>query len=264
MGTQNGADRRLGEAAQPTGDADIASTGSLLGDPARCRILMALDCGRARPASFLAAEAGIAGSTASVHLSKLVSAGLVSVEPSGRFRYYRLASPEVGELLELLMRMAPARPVRSLREGTRAARLRAARTCYDHLAGRLGVSIMDALVENGFLNCDRPASRTVQLLAAADRDVDYRLTKSGFELFHSFGVELPAMPFSVRYCVDWSERRHHLGGTLGRQLFRRLVELRWIQRDSSSRAVELTDVGRRGLNHAFSLSHAGEIGSTVR
>ena len=258
MGVRKGGDTRASEISKPTGDADIASIGSLLGNPARCQILMALDGGRALPATFLAVEAGLAASTASVHLSKLVGAGLVSVERSGRFHYYQLAGPEVGEMLELLMRMAPARPVRSLREGTRAARLRAARTCYDHLAGRLGVAIMDALVANGFLMSERQVDSPVQLAAAPGADVDYRLSVSGLELFHSLGVCLPSRPFPVRYCIDWSERRHHLGGTVGRQLFRRLVELRWIERDSSSRAVEVTDVGQRGLDGALLVGHLAD------
>ncbi len=131
------------------GDADIAALASLLADPARCKVLLALDDGRALPASVLADEAGISRSTASSHLGKLTGAGLLTVESHGRHRYYRLAGPEVGELLEQLGRLAPTRPVGSLREGTRAAWLRSARTCYDHLAGRLGVAVMGGLLDRG-------------------------------------------------------------------------------------------------------------------
>ena len=123
----------------------------LLADPARCKVLLALDDGRALPASVLADEAGISRPTASSHLGKLTDAGLLTVETHGRHRYYRLAGPEVGELLEHLGRLAPSRPVRSLRDGTRAARLRSARTCYDHLAGRLGVQIMGSLLDREVL-----------------------------------------------------------------------------------------------------------------
>src|SRR6201991_604860 len=130
-----------------SGDADIAALAALLADPARCRVLLALDDGRALPASVLADEAGVSRPTASSHLGRLTNAGLLTVESHGRHRYYRLAGPEVGELLEHLVRLAPARPVRSLREGTRAARLRSARTCYHHLAGRLGVEIMGTLLD---------------------------------------------------------------------------------------------------------------------
>src|ERR1700751_865838 len=129
------------------GDADIAALASLLADPARCKVLPALDDGRALPASVLADEAGVSRPTASSHLRKLTAAGLLTVETHGRHRYYRLAGPEVGQLLEQLGRLAPTRPVSSLREGTRAARLRAARTCYDHVAGRLGVAVMGNLLE---------------------------------------------------------------------------------------------------------------------
>jgi DNA-binding transcriptional ArsR family regulator len=124
------------------GDADIAAVARLFADPARCAVLLALDDGRALPASVLAEEAGVSRSTASSHLTKLTEAGLLSVETHGRHRYYRLAGPQVGELIEQLVQLAPARPVRSLREGTKAARLRSARTCYDHFAGRLGVELM--------------------------------------------------------------------------------------------------------------------------
>src|SRR4029079_15741561 len=154
---------------QTGGDADIAAVASLLADPARCTVLLALDDGRALPASVLADEAGISRPTASSHLRKLTDAGLLVVETHGRHRYYRLAGPEVGALVEHLVRLAPSRPVRSLREGTRAARLRSARpwvflreaarsarlrsarTCYDHLAGRLGVQIMGSLLDREVL-----------------------------------------------------------------------------------------------------------------
>src|SRR3954470_18463134 len=133
------------------GDIDIAALASLLADPARCKILLALDDGRALPASTLADEAGVSRQTASSHLGKLTDAGLLAVETHGRHRYYRLAGPEVAELLEQLGRLAPPRPVRSLREGTSAARLRSARTCYAPFAGKLGVALMDTLLARGAL-----------------------------------------------------------------------------------------------------------------
>src|SRR4051794_2290662 len=136
---------------QARGDADIAAVASLLADPARCSVLLALDDGRALPASVLADEAGVSRPTASSHLAKLTAAGLLRVEAHGRHRYYRLAGPHVAELLENLVRLSPPRPVRSLREGTRAARLRAARTCYDHLAGQLGVAVMGSLLDRSAL-----------------------------------------------------------------------------------------------------------------
>src|SRR5262245_43459123 len=130
---------------------DIAAVGALVADRSRCAILSALCDGRALPASRLASEAGVSAATASSHLGKLTDAGLIVVEAHGRHRYYRLAGPDVARLLETLQQFAPATPVRSLREGTRAYALREARTCYDHLAGRLGVELMAALLARGYL-----------------------------------------------------------------------------------------------------------------
>src|SRR2546423_111342 len=129
------------------GDADIAKIGALVADPARARILLALGDGRALAASVLADEAGVAASTASAHLGKLLDGGLLAVERHGRHRYYRVAGPQVAELIEALARLAPASPVRSLRQGTKAQAVRYARTCYDHLAGRLGTGLMEALLQ---------------------------------------------------------------------------------------------------------------------
>src|SRR3954449_5594106 len=125
-----------------TGDADLAALGAVLGEPARARMLLALGDGRALAASMLAAEAGVAPSTASGHLARLVDADLLAVTVQGRHRYYRLAGPQVAELIEALARAAPAGAGRGPREDTRAHALRHARTCYDHLAGRLGVAVM--------------------------------------------------------------------------------------------------------------------------
>jgi DNA-binding transcriptional ArsR family regulator len=126
-------------AEQPIrGDADIAPMGALIGDPTRARVLMALTDGRALPASRLAAEAGVAPSTVSEHLARLLAAGLVTMHPEGRSRFYRLPSAEVAEALEALARISPDQPIRSLRQGSHARALREARTCYNHLAGRLG------------------------------------------------------------------------------------------------------------------------------
>ena len=143
-----------------TGDADIAAVASLVADPSRARILSALTDLRALPASVLAAEAGVTPPTASGHLARLTDAGLLTVERSGRHRYYRLAGPEVAEALEALGRLAPATPVRSLRQGTRANALRRSRSCYDHLAGQLGTGLMAALLERGVLEGAETASST--------------------------------------------------------------------------------------------------------
>jgi DNA-binding transcriptional ArsR family regulator len=241
-----------------SGDADIAAVASLLADPARCKVLLALDDGRALPASVLADEAGISRATASSHLGKLTDAGLLTVEAHGRHRYYRLAGPEVGELLEHLGRLAPPRPVSSLREGTHAARLRSARTCYDHVAGRLGVAVMGNLLErnalvggDGRYDADRDSH---DALSKPGHDLRYELTESGRDFLTDIGVEMPTgrRPL-VRYCVDWTEQRHHLSGGLGRAVFDRFLSAGWVKRAQRGRALTVTDDGRVALADAFDI-----------
>ncbi|MGX9790672.1 ArsR/SmtB family transcription factor [Mycobacterium sp. MMS18-G62] len=243
----------------PTGgDVDIAALASLLADPARCKVLLALDDGRALPASVLADEAGVSRPTASSHLGKLTDAGLLAVESHGRHRYYRLAGPEVGELLEQLGRLAPLRQVRSLREGTRAARLRSARTCYDHVAGRLGVRIMGSLLDRDALvggDGRYDAARDAHdALSSPGNDVPYELTDHGREFLTEVGVEIPTgrRPL-VRYCVDWTEQRHHLSGGLGRAVFDRFLSAGWVKRVPRGRALTVTDDGRTALADAFGI-----------
>jgi DNA-binding transcriptional ArsR family regulator len=228
------------------GDADIAKVAAVL-DPTRSRILMALADGRALPAGVLAAEAGVASSTASVHLGKLVDARFLVVEAHGRHRYYRLSGPPVAELLEALATFAPAEPVRSLRQETRAQALRLARTCYEHLAGRLGVELMSAMIAGG-------------MLEGGDGrfdpgwDVDYRLSPRGERGLRAFGVSLETLPRRrrlVRYCVDWSEQRHHLAGALGAAIADRTLELDWVRRSRIGRALRITDHGHDGLRATF-------------
>src|SRR6201994_4869640 len=137
--------------SQVAGDSDIAAVGALVADRGRCRILLALGDGRALPASWLADEAGGSPATASSHLRKLTEAGVLAVETHGRHPSCRLAGPEVGRLIEALQQLAPAAPVRSLRQDTRARAIREARTCYDHIAGRLGVALMRTMIERGYL-----------------------------------------------------------------------------------------------------------------
>jgi DNA-binding transcriptional ArsR family regulator len=237
------------------GDADIAALGSVLAEPARARMLLALGDGRALAASVLSSEAGVAASTASGHLRRLVDAGLLEVLPQGRHRYYRLAGPHVGELLEVLSRIAPTAPVRSLRQGTQAEALRTARTCYDHLAGRLGVAIFTAFLEAGHVvggdGTHDPLAAHDDRLSAPGHDLDYRLTPSGRAALGDLGVEVKGT--ALRYCVDWSEQRHHLSGAAGRALAARLLELRWVRRADSGRAVFVTDLGRRELSANFGI-----------
>ena len=239
-----------------TGDADLAALGSVLGERARARMLLALGDGRALPAGVLASEAGVAASTASGHLGRLVDAGLVTVVPQGRHRYHRLAGPQVAEMIETLARVAPAAPVRSLRDGTRAHAIRTARTCYDHLAGRLGVAVMQALIADGAVvggdglyHLDGDGE---DQLSAPGRDVDYRLTRAGARKLSRLGID-DADRLPVRYCVDWTEQAHHLSGPLGRALASRLLELGWLRRADRGRAVHVTNAGAEGLRREFGL-----------
>jgi hypothetical protein len=206
----------------------------------------------------LADEAGVATSTTSAHLGKLLDGGLLEVEQHGRHRYYRVSKPEVAELLEALARLAPAQPVRSLRQGTKAQALRFARTCYDHLAGVLGTQLMAALLERGWLaggdGVFDPARAEQDRLSAPGFDFDYRLTERGVEEFTAFGVDFDALPRRralVRYCVDWSEQRHHLAGALGAAVADRMLDLGWVSRAQRSRALLLSDDGREGLASTF-------------
>jgi DNA-binding transcriptional ArsR family regulator len=258
MAKRGGAKVMSMEATAARGDADMAAIGSALSDRRRAAVLLALLDGRALPATVLAAEAGVAASTASAHLAKLVDAGLVTVEPSGRHRYYRLAGPDVAAMLEAVARVSPPMQVRSLRQGTRAEAMRAGRLCYDHLAGRMGVSLMAGLLDGGLLGGGDGlhSAGGADRLAAPGRELDYLLTEQGRDRRGELGIEVPAggrRPL-VRYCVDWSEQRHHLAGALGAAVAARFVSLGWIRRMRGSRAVKLTDAGRAGLRRELGVS----------
>lgn len=244
------------------GDSDIAAVAAVIGEPARARVLMALGDGRALPASVLAAEAGVAASTASTHLARLVDAGLLHVRTEGRHRYYELAGPHVATALEALARIAPAAPVRSLKQGTKAHAVRRARTCYDHLAGRLGVGLMGwllqerALVGHGTDGHDR--------LAGPGQAVDYELGPGAPEAFARLRIDLPEVLAEprrrplLRYCTDWSEQRHHLAGALGATVLQSFVDSGWVTRAQASRAVHVTAEGRTALGDIGLDSYARE------
>ncbi len=220
-------------------------------------MLLALDDGRALPASRLAAEAGVSPATASSHLGKLVDAGFLTVEPHGRHRYYRLSGPEVGRLLETMATLAPAAEIRSLREDTRARALREARTCYDHIAGRLGVAIMQSLLERRLIDGGdgqfHPGDAGSDRLSSYGHEVDYEITPGGAAFLDRFGVMIPPRRAVVRYCVDWSEQAHHLAGGAGRGLLDRMLGLGWIARRADGRALDISDAGHAGLAEHFSI-----------
>lgn len=247
-----------------SGGPDIARVGALVADPARARILMALGDGRALAAGVLADEAGVAASTASAHLAKLVDGGLLTVSQHGRHRYFALSGPQVEALIETLACLAPPAPIRSLMRThppTRAHAVRTGRTCYDHLAGRLGTGLMEALLERGLLTGGGPCSPETagnDRLSAPGSDHDYRLTERGHDELSAFGVdveELAGRPRPlIRVCVDWSEQRHHLAGALGAALAARMLDLGWVSRARRGRAVHVTPAGSTGLAQTFGLA----------
>lgn len=248
---------------QVIGERDVAAIARLFGDPARARILMALADGRALAASVLADEAGVSPSATSAHLAQLREANLVVVEQSGRHRYHRLARPEVAEALEALATLAPTQPIRSLRQHTRAAALRNARTCYDHLAGRAGVEVTAALVERGALETTDgvPDTRRREgdALSAPLPDHPYRLGQEAEPVLDALGVDLdqlraqPSRRPLLRFCLDWSEQRHHLGGRLGAALLNALLEREWVRPTHRRRVLDLTDPGARALHDKLGL-----------
>lgn len=242
-------------------DADLSVIGTALADRGRARMLMALDDGRALPASMLASEAGVSASTASAHLKHLCSVGLLEVVPSGRYRYYRLAGDEVARLLEQVARLSPPQPVRSLREGTKAHAMRLARCCYDHVAGRLGVALTDALRERGHL-VEEPGLDVPRPRGRFPDDATYRLTPDGRSTLTGIGVEVPAVD-GVRCCVDWTEQRHHLAGPLGRAVLDTLVDRGWVRRTERSRALRPTDEGRAALQRHFGVPWPPPSGTRV-
>jgi DNA-binding transcriptional ArsR family regulator len=223
---------------------DIAAGAAALADPARAAMLDALVDGEPRSAGALAREAGVAASTASHHLGRLLDAGLIAVEPDGRRRAYRLARPEVAQALEALALISPPRTPTTLRRHTRAQAERAARTCYDHLAGVLGVAVCDALV----------AAEAI----APEGDFAYALGPRADEAFGALGIELPerGRRAYARPCIDWSERRPHLAGALGAAVAETLMEREWVTRVRGTRALLVSDAGRDGLREALGLEIA--------
>ncbi|HEY5795581.1 MAG TPA: helix-turn-helix transcriptional regulator [Bosea sp. (in: a-proteobacteria)] len=217
----------------------LAEIAHLMGDPARANMLHALMDGRALTAKELAWLAGVAPQTASGHLAKLMQGALLAVAVQGRHRYYRLAGPEVAQALEGLMVLAGGEGARRRLPSRIGAELSEARTCYDHFAGRLGIGIHDALVAGGHL---------------AVADGGYGLTASGEAIFAALGVapgSKASRRAALRPCLDWSERRPHLAGSLAAALACRCFEMAWVLRRKDSRAVTLTQAGRAALAAAL-------------
>jgi DNA-binding transcriptional ArsR family regulator len=230
------------------GEPSIAIVAALIGDPGRAAMLTALVGGRALPAGELAAAAGMSPSAASAHLAKLTDGGLLIVEREGRHRYYRLAGPGVAAILESLASHT-GQPIRPGTAWTLKARaLRRARTCYDHLAGELGVAVATALESCG-------------LLAPADgKRLD--VTPAGATWFAAvLGIDATALRpgrhgIACR-CLDWTERRHHLAGPLGTQMLRRYCDLGWLAQTPGSRAMQLSLFGRDSLHQQLGIRVSG-------
>lgn len=222
---------------------DIARIAALIGDPARANMLNSLAAGPALTASELAVEAGVTKQTASAHLAKLLSAGLVAVATQGRHRYFRLEGDDVAQLLEQLMGVAAERSAsRRVRAGPKEPALRRARVCYDHLAGELGVSLYDAMSANKWLS---------------SKQDKVGVTPHGRRFFTEFGIDLSALEGErrplCRACLDWSERRTHLAGSLGEALLDRIFDLGWAKREKESRVVTFTRSGESAFTARFRL-----------
>ncbi len=224
------------------GDADLAAIGSLLSDRTRATILLTLLNGGMTSASALAGRADVSRPLASAHLRKLTEGGLITVEPHGRHRFYRLSSQRVADALESLILLSPATAITSLRGSKESIGLQRGRLCYDHLAGRLGVALTQRLMESGFLE---------------KNGGDYEVTAAGATAFQELGIDLATLraqerPLS-RACLDWSEKDHHLAGSLGAALTNELFRLGWLEGREASRIVMVSEVGRQGLQDAFGL-----------
>jgi DNA-binding transcriptional ArsR family regulator len=222
---------------------DISMVASLVGDPARSNMLTALMSGRALTASELAQEAGITPQTASSHLAKLEAGGLIEPEKQGRHRYYRLTGSDVAHVLEGLAGLAARAGHMRVRTGPKDPALRRARICYDHLAGDLGVHMLDSLRSQRLV---RQTMETIELTGEGRRFMAERLQIDADALTH------PRRPV-CKACLDWSERRHHLAGTLGAAIMTRFAELKWAARDPApgSRVVNFTRNGEKQFAALF-------------
>jgi DNA-binding transcriptional ArsR family regulator len=223
----------------------LAPIAALAGDPARANMLAALLSGKALTASELANEANVTAQTASSHLAKLEAGGLVSAMKQGRHRYFRLADAEVAEMLEKMMGVAARAGHLRTRPGPSDPAIRKARVCYDHLAGEKGVALFDALARAGHI---------------VHRGEEVRLTRKGETFLADFGIDLGALGQTRRplckTCLDWSQRRHHLAGSVGAAILSRVGDLGWARRDRTSRAVIFSAQGERRFDRLFGSGQA--------
>ncbi|WP_102272602.1 ArsR/SmtB family transcription factor [Cytobacillus massiliigabonensis] len=221
---------------------NVAIIASLVSEPSRAAILTVLLDGRYHPVNELAYMAGIKPQTASFHLTKMVNANIVSVEQQGRHRYYGIQDQEVAQVMESLLLLAPPIEIKSFKQASEDKAIRIARTCYDHLAGGLGVQLTDALIQKGIL---------------CEETKEFTLTEKGRDFFADFQIDIGKTKTKRRSfshkCLDWSERRHHLAGALGNAILEKLLELKWVERLPKSRAIKITPKGEKGLKETFSI-----------
>lgn len=219
----------------------IASIASLIGDPSRAKMLISLFDVDALPASELARQANISPQATSAHLSKLCEGGLLKVEKHGRHRYYKLASPDVGEAVLALVTITPEKD-----EDTLASKqlepINFARTCYDHLAGKLGVALTEALVKKAWV---------------VKKEQMFEVTAKGQKEFQAFGIDTESLSKKRRkfawQCLDWTERHYHLSGSLGAAITQSLLERKWLLQDKGSRVIHITNEGYKGLAKVFDI-----------
>lgn len=215
---------------------DISLPAAMMGDPARANMLMALMSGMHLTATELANEAGVTPATASVHLTKLCGSGLILASKQGRHKYFCIADPDVAHAIEALMTVAARAGHMRTKPGPKNDAMRTARSCYDHLAGRASVVVFDAWVKSGVL--------------VWQGDV-IALTESGRTFLSARGIALDALEKAkrplCRSCIDWSERRHHLGGSVGAAVLTHALNAGWIRRDGTSRTLSFMPDGERAL-----------------
>ncbi|MGE7836594.1 ArsR/SmtB family transcription factor [Viridibacillus arvi] len=222
---------------------NVAEVASLLGETSRATILTSLMDGRFHTASELAYMAAVTPQTASFHLAKLVEGNLVKVEKQGRHRYYQLEGGEVARILESFLAISPPPEVRSLKQSSQVKLLQEARTCYDHLAGKLGINLTESMLHSGYLKKE---------------EREFIVTLKGEQFFTELGIDLDQLKRKRRSfshaCLDWSERQHHLAGALGHGLMTHFFDLGWIVRVPSIRAVKITDKGKVGFKQSFNIN----------
>lgn len=222
------------------GTPNIAKIGALLGDNTRAHMLTTLMHGKALTASELAFDAGVTAQTATSHLAKLEAGGLLTLRKQGRHKYFALANDDVAALLETLMGLSADVDPPRIHTGPRDAAMRNARVCYNHLAGNRGIQLYDSLLASRFLS---------------EKNGDVSLSEEGQRFVIDFGIDLNVLQHSktplCRTCLDWSERRNHLAGSLGRALLTRFEDLKWIKRQNNSRVIKFSAQGAKKFDSTF-------------